>query len=192
MNPGEEFNIYWPTGSLVSSSMEENFFVDISAHLQYYIASIKKFALIRIAMLKSNVPNDGEEKVKLTEDFIIACTSIGAGTRFSVCPILFKIAITEGQSLPSGICTWSGVAFLNFSSSPNDTVAQCEDWNENTYDAVRLGRLPSCPPNENTVRSDSFYQIEDMTSLVTQKKEYHSLFMQYFHPTVGNCYRQSM
>ena len=180
--------------SLVSSSMEENFFVDISAHLQYYNPDTYNFDMFQIALLEYNVPNDGEEKVKLPEDLTAACPSIGAGaeTLFRICPILFKIAITEGQILPSDIGTWSGVAFLNFSRSPNDTVAECEDWNENTNDAVRLRRLSSCPPSENIARSDSFYQIEDMTSLVTQKKEYHSLFMQYFHPTVGNCYRQSM
>ena len=192
INPGEEFDIYWPTGSLVSSSMQEHFFVDISAYLQYYNPRTYTFDMFRIAVLKSNVPNDGEEKVRLTEHFTVGCPSIGAGTLFSICPILFKIAISDGQSIPSDICTWSGVAFFNFSSSPNYTVAQCEDWNENANDALRLERLLSCPPFEIIIRSDSFYQIEDMTSLVTQNKQYHSLFMKYFHPTVGNCYRQSV
>ncbi len=192
LNGGKRVEIYWSPESIVSSTLEEDFLVDIEMQVQVYNQFNREYAQYSLQVLASNTENDGAETVTIRDNLVVGCLGITQGVRFNICPVLIRIAISEGQSLPTDAVIWSGMAFLNSSYSPQFTMTQCSGWNQVTSDSLRLRRLPPCPPMESIARSDSSYQIEDMTSLVTRNREYHFTFMRYFHPGVGNCYRQSV
>lgn len=192
LNGGQQLRVFWPPNSLVSRSIQQQHTVDISLFLQIYHPIFRTFSLFRLQTLVENIPNNGDKYVELPSDIRTGCPGVSNGVGFSICPVFFKVEISGNQYLPTTISAWSGVAFLNNSISPQFTMLKCQLWNQSTFDSQRLNRLPPCPPLESTAQEDSSYQIEDMTSIVTGTREYHFLFMRYFHPTVGNCYRQSV
>ena len=190
---GSTLEIYWSPQSLVSSNtIDQDILVDISIHSQTYNPQNGQFSLDMLETLKQGISNDGEETVTLNEGIVSSCYGSNQRVRFNICPVFFKVSVSEGHTLPAEVTAWSGVVFLNSSNSPQFTMEQCSIWSLSTNDAIRLRRLQSCPPTEDVVRSDIFYQFESMISLVTRSREYHFMFMRFFHPSVGNCYRQSM
>jgi len=166
--------------------------VDISIFGQMYSPSNRQFSLQKLETLSLSIPNDGEETVTLSEGLTSGCSGSSHGVSFNICPVFIQVSISEGHLLPADVTAWSGVTFLNSSFSPEFTMGQCIGWSQSTHDATRMRRLQSCPPTENIVSLDVSYQFESMISLITRNREYHFTFMRYFHPTIGNCYRQSM
>ena len=169
--------------------------VDIGIFVQYYNSITDSYALYPIQGY-SNIANDGEERIKVNFEFSLQCLSLDSGIVFNVCPIIFKITVSNSHVLPPDSGIWSGIAFLNSDNSSDVELAEeCEEWSESTQRSglvALLDTLPPCPPTLPLARFDITYQREDMISQVTQDQEYHKIFMSYFHPNIKVCYIQSM
>ena len=194
ITPGQSLLLSWDPHSLVPNGLDNKVTVDISFKVLNYDPSNGEFSFLPIqSTLAKNTANDGEESIILNYQSLVFCNSFtDQFTFFSVCPMYMKISISPDQYLSPDISIWSGALFFNDSfagSLPN----QCQAWYGKTQPIIAsLQQLPHCPPNELIASFDLNFMKEDMTSLVTSKMGYHEMFMEYFHPGIHECYRQSM
>ena len=173
-----------------------NFTVDISLQLLFYNNLILPhvFNILQVASLKTKTENDGEEKVVVDlKGLTISCRYTASKDSFSICPVSFKISITANQYLPSGISIWSGIAFIQQNNVDVGKLReQCGKWKKTTHITALLHTLNRCPPNQLVANFDLFYQREDRASIINSSRVYHNMFMNFFHPGIKQCYRQSV
>ena len=193
--PGQSIILSWDPHSLVPNGLDNNVTVDISFKVLNYDPSNGEFSFLQIqSTLAEKTANDGEENIIMNYHLPVFCSSFtDLFTFFSVCPIYMKISISSDQYLSSDISIWSGALFFKtFSSFAGSLPNQCQKWYGNTQPIASLQQLPHCPLNELIASFDLSYMKEDMTSSITSNMGYHELFMEYFHPGIHECYRQSM
>ena len=196
ITPGQSILLSWDPHSLVPNGLDNNVTVDISFKVLDYDPSSGEFSFLPIpSTLVKNTTNDGEECIIMNYQSSVLCRSFtDQYTFFSVCPIYMKISISPDQYLSSDISIWSGALFFksSFSSFAESLPNQCQKWYGHTQPIASLQQLPHCPPNELVASFDLNYMKEDMISSITSKMGYHEMFMEYFHPGIHECYRQSM
>ena len=158
-----------------------NIMVDIS--ITGLLAFHSRYIPLPIPLLTTT--NDGAENITIlnTPDFC------ALSPYNSICPFHISVSTSGGQSIPRGITIWSGTMFFKASNS----IEQCWRWYVFDNEVVtRLTSLPPCPPNQLVASFDhKQYILEDFTSLITSDTGYHKMFMNYFHPGVSACYRQT-
>ncbi len=190
---GENVVIKWQPEQLVSNELENKLDINIGTFLQY-VPNVKPADLRNTYHFDRN---SGQENITLPT-VIFQCDIID-GVSSSICPIFFQVSIgSQSQILGkeiSGISIWSGVSFLGDLKDNSKINSQCDKWTstaENSGDVNLLNRLPPCPPTTLFAVWDVNYQRENMVSSVTSDSTYHQSFMNFFHPNITTCYRQSM
>ena len=194
--PRDEVTVKWTPDSIIKSNIETNFRVNVEIYaLQYRQATSNYFELEEVQVGK-NIENDREEKITLQHKPHLRCSSLDSNVNFDVCSIIFKVSVSETNSLPASIGIWTGIAFFIPSLETSDKILgrQCEDWatgGNNQANLPLLKTLPPCPPTLLLANLDINFQRESMVSDITRDATYHNVFTSFFHK--GHvCYRQSM
>ena len=188
-------NITWNPLSLVPNGFSNNITVDIACAFLNIEGS--EFNIQSRALLKAT-PNDGMETVLIDSSSIVLCPrflhSASPSNYFSTCPIFIKVSISPNQHLPSTTSIWSGVLFLKGSLSlAGSQLQECGDWqsqNEAILNRVNNGSK-ICPPSVFVASFDLTFTEEDMASYDGGSRDYHEVFMMYFHPDIYKCYRET-
>jgi len=189
---GDRITLAWNPKLLVPSSFDNNVTVDISIYYQDYDEENQQIETIKLDQLETSL-NDGESVV-LLRSYSLACSSGKNDVTFTVCPIYFKVSISENQYLPSGLAVWSSTAYYKSPQvSDFDLLDQCETWRQNEERRVplleRFQQSEPCPPTRRFANWDREFQIENRSSIFVKESSYPQMFQNYFHSGTSVCYR---
>ena len=191
---GDEVILKWSPEILIPSRLENNITIDVSTQLQFNVFNSDNFRFNEVNIYRSNM-NDGFLKVQFRSRPNLRCP---ATTRqfLEVCPIVFQVSVSPGQYLPSSVSIWSGVAFYKPKDLDDSKILMdCDVWKDSVAESGDMSlfrELPACPPTVPLAVFDVNYRRESMVSSMTSDTSYHQMFMEYFHPNITACYRQSM
>ena len=196
LSGGDVVTISWDPEQLVPSQISmEDINVDISIYRQRFNPTTEEFQWIRFNDLASSTVNDGEEVVVIPSSRL-TCLHRYRGV-FNICPIAIRVSVSDtGPSyLSSSIASWSGVLFYEsgrLSEKEQTFRDQCIAWSEIELSvSPALRQLRACPPNPLVASFDIELEREDRSSILSLTS-YEKQYMNYFHPGVDICYRQSV
>jgi hypothetical protein len=163
-----------------------------------------------------NLPNNGGATLALTTiQFLIkavevVCIHVSAGTVIStsnnVGMLLTSINAVQGIPFPYRAGIWSGLLFsIKSSRSVRDDEARierdeafdsiCSRWSD-TQSRMSLSEtfsgLPACPPTQDRAELPNSGLEEVRFDSVLYDTNYHSQWMQKFHPRASKCFTQTI